>query len=44
MVGDRLDNNIFSAKAIGMKTIWIKQGFVLQIAKVEWEHILFTKY
>ncbi|WP_160684852.1 HAD family hydrolase [Clostridium sp. C2-6-12] len=27
MVGDRLDNDIFPAKAIGMKTIWIKQGF-----------------
>lgn len=27
MVGDRLDNDIFPAKAVGMKTIWIKQGF-----------------
>lgn len=27
MVGDRLDNDIFPAKSIGMKTIWIKQGF-----------------
>ena len=27
MVGDRLDNDIFPAKQIGMKTIWIKQGF-----------------
>lgn len=27
MVGDRLDNDIFPAKAIGMKTIWVKQGF-----------------
>lgn len=27
MVGDRLDNDIYPAKAIGMKTIWIKQGF-----------------
>jgi HAD superfamily hydrolase (TIGR01549 family) len=27
MVGDRLDNDIFPAKIIGMKTIWIKQGF-----------------
>ena len=27
MVGDRLDNDIFPAKTIGMKTIWIKQGF-----------------
>jgi HAD superfamily hydrolase (TIGR01549 family) len=27
MVGDRLDNDIFPAKNIGMKTIWIRQGF-----------------
>jgi putative hydrolase of the HAD superfamily len=27
MVGDRLDNDIFPSKTIGMKTIWIKQGF-----------------
>ena len=27
MIGDRLDNDIFPAKSIGMKTIWIKQGF-----------------
>ncbi|WP_297635926.1 HAD family hydrolase [uncultured Clostridium sp.] len=27
MIGDRLDNDIFPAKQIGMKTIWIKQGF-----------------
>ena len=27
MVGDRLDNDIYPAKRIGMKTIWIKQGF-----------------
>lgn len=27
MVGDRIDNDIVPAKAIGMKTIWIKQGF-----------------
>ena len=27
MIGDRLDNDIFPAKALGMKTIWIKQGF-----------------
>lgn len=36
MVGDRLDNDIFPAKSIGMKTIWIKQGFGgMQIAKSE---------
>lgn len=27
MVGDRLDNDIFPAKKVGMRTIWIKQGF-----------------
>ena len=27
MIGDRLDNDIAPAKRIGMKPIWIKQGF-----------------
>lgn len=27
MIGNRLDNNIAPAKAIGMKTVSIKQGF-----------------
>ena len=27
MVGDRLDNDIAPAKALGMKTIWVRQGF-----------------
>lgn len=27
MIGDRLDNDIFPAKKIGMKTVWVKQGF-----------------
>lgn len=27
MIGDRLDNDIFPAKSLGMKTVWIKQGF-----------------
>lgn len=27
MVGDRIDNDIVPAKALGMGTIWIKQGF-----------------
>jgi haloacid dehalogenase superfamily, subfamily IA, variant 3 with third motif having DD or ED/haloacid dehalogenase superfamily, subfamily IA, variant 1 with third motif having Dx(3-4)D or Dx(3-4)E len=36
MIGDRLDNDIFPAKAIGMNTIWIKQGFgSMQIPKSE---------
>lgn len=31
MIGDRLDNDILPAKALGIKTVWIKQGFgVLQ--------------
>lgn len=27
MVGDRIDNDIIPTKKMGMKTIWIKQGF-----------------
>lgn len=27
MIGDRIDNDIVPAKMLGMKTIWIKQGF-----------------
>lgn len=27
MVGDRLDNDIYPAKALGFQTVWIKQGF-----------------
>lgn len=27
MVGDRLDNDIIPAQIIGMKTVWIKQGY-----------------
>lgn len=27
MIGDRIDNDIVPAKALGMNTIWIKQGF-----------------
>jgi putative hydrolase of the HAD superfamily len=26
MVGDRLDNDIIPAKAVGMKTVWVKNG------------------
>ena len=29
MVGDRIDNDILPARKIGMKTIWIKQGFAI---------------
>lgn len=27
MVGDRIDNDILPAKKLGLKTIWVKQGF-----------------
>ena len=27
MIGDRIDNDIIPAKALGMTTIWLKQGF-----------------
>ncbi len=27
MIGDRLDNDIAPAKALGMKTVWLRQGF-----------------
>ncbi len=27
MIGDRIDNDIIPAKDIGMKTIWVRQGF-----------------
>lgn len=27
MVGDRLDNDIYPAMELGMKTVWIRQGF-----------------
>lgn len=27
MIGDRIDNDIIPAKTLGMKTIWVKQGF-----------------
>ena len=26
MIGDRLDNDIIPAKAVGMRTVWVKQG------------------
>ena len=29
MVGDRLDNDIVPAKALGMKTIWVRQGYAI---------------
>jgi FMN phosphatase YigB (HAD superfamily) len=27
MIGDRLDNEIYPAKKLGMKTIWVRQGW-----------------
>lgn len=27
MIGDRIDNDIVPAKALGMHTVWVKQGF-----------------
>ena len=27
MIGDRLDNDIIPVKELGMKTIWVKQGY-----------------
>lgn len=27
MIGDRINNDIVPAKQLGMKTIWVKQGF-----------------
>ena len=29
MIGDRLDNDIIPAKKLGMKTIWVRQGFAI---------------
>ena len=29
MVGDRLDNDIFPAKKLGMKTVWVRQGYAI---------------
>jgi HAD superfamily hydrolase (TIGR01662 family) len=29
MVGDRLDNDIIPAKKLGMKTVWVRQGFAV---------------
>ena len=29
MIGDRLDNDIIPAKKLGMKTVWVRQGFAI---------------
>ena len=44
MIGDRLDNDISPAKKLGMKTIWIRQGFAvyqnLQLAECQPDYIV----
>lgn len=44
MIGDRIDNDILPAKKIGMKTIWIRQGFgkywTIQDKKEEPDYII----
>lgn len=43
MIGDRIDNDIAPAKTIGMKTIWIRQGFArYQQPKNDFETADFT--
>ena len=37
MVGDRLDNDIIPAKALGMRTVWIRKGLSI------YQHIDFGK-
>ena len=29
MIGDRLDNDIIPAKKMGMKTVWVRQGYAV---------------
>ena len=29
MIGDRLDNDIIPAKRLGMKTVWVRQGYAV---------------
>ena len=29
MVGDRLDNDIIPAKELGLKTVWVRQGYAI---------------
>lgn len=44
MIGDRLDNDIRPAKELGMKTVWIRQGFAIyqspQRAEEQPDHIV----
>jgi len=29
MIGDRLDNDIIPAKKMGMRTVWVRQGYAV---------------
>ena len=29
MIGDRLDNDIIPARKLGMKTVWVRQGYAI---------------
>jgi len=29
MIGDRIDNDIIPAKKLGMKTVWVRQGYAI---------------
>ena len=44
MIGDRLDNDISPAKRLGLKTIWIRQGFAIyqnpQLAEYQPDYIV----
>ena len=44
MIGDRLDNDIIPAKKLGMKTVWIRQGFAIyqnpQMAEYQPDYIV----
>lgn len=44
MIGDRLDNDISPAKKLGMKAIWVRQGFAvyqnLQLAECQPDYIV----
>lgn len=44
MIGDRLDNDIYPAMEMGMKTVWIRQGFSvyqrLDEAKASPDHVI----
>ena len=36
MIGDRLDNDILPAKQLGMKTVWVRQGFARLQPNSDW--------